>query len=345
MNVYYSTDHLLHQPPFEIFDGGDKIPNFEVPERAERILAALSSSTWAHIQAPADFGLEPILAVHNRGYIEFLRSAFAEWQAQPTEDGTEKIALLPASFPPGRWRRTPKSLLGRAGLYMADLAAPITGGTWQAALSSANCALAGISDLLHGAKSAFALCRPPGHHAGKDYCAGYCYINNSAVAANQLSAYGKIAILDIDYHAGNGTQDIFYHRSDVLSISIHADPDFEYPYFAGCADETGEGAGQGFHHNFPLPAGTDSQAYLRTLHIALDLIRSYDPRFLVVSAGMDLFAGDPLGKFAVSTAGIRQIGHEIASLGLPSLVVMEGGYNNAALGENMVALLENFADR
>lgn len=345
MNVYYSSDHLQHQPPFEIFDGGDKIPNFEVPERAERILAALKSASWANILPPTDFGLEPILAVHDQGYIEFLQSAFADWRALPGDDGIEKIALLPATFPPGRWRRTPKSLLGRAGLYMADLAAPITGGTWQAALSSANCALTGASDLLQGERIAFALCRPPGHHAGKDYCAGYCYINNSAVAANRLSAHGKTAILDIDYHAGNGTQDIFYHRSDVLSISIHADPDFEYPYFAGCADETGEGAGLGFHRNLPLPAGTDSQAYLASLHTALDLIRSFNPRFLVIPAGMDLFAGDPLGKFAVTTTGIRQIGREIASLGLPSLVVMEGGYNNAALGENVLALLENFANR
>jgi acetoin utilization deacetylase AcuC-like enzyme len=187
------------------------------------------------------------------------------------------------------------------------------------------------------------LCRPPGHHAGKANCAGYCYVNNAAVAANWLSKIGKTAILDIDYHAGNGTQEIFYERADVFTISIHADPDFEYPYYLGYADETGTGAGLGFHRNFPLPAGTDDNAYIETINKAASLIADYKPSFLVISAGMDLFEGDPLGKFKVTRTGIHQIGKKIATLSLPTLVVMEGGYNNAALGENIVSLLENFA--
>ncbi len=241
----------------------------------------------------------------------------------------------------------PKSLLGRAGYYMMDLSAPITAGTYAAALASANCALSGAKFLAENSEfslhpSAFALCRPPGHHAGKANCGGYCYINNAAVAANWLSKRGKTAILDIDYHAGNGTQDIFYERADVLTISIHADPAYEYPYYAGYADETGAGEGLGCHRNFPLPFRVEDQVYLQNLSEALGLIQSFGARHLVISAGMDLYGGDPLGKFSITKDGIRQIGQEIAGLGLPTLIVMEGGYNNAALGENIIALLENF---
>ncbi|MCL4527809.1 MAG: histone deacetylase family protein, partial [Chloroflexi bacterium] len=182
--------------------------------------------------------------------------------------------------------------------------------------------------------------RPPGHHAGKDYGAGYCFINNAAVAANYLSAKGKVAVLDIDYHAGNGTQDIFYDRNDVLTISIHGDPDFEYPHFIGFADETGAGAGLGFHRNFPLPAGTDDAEYLEALNEALKLITVYSPSSIVISAGMDIYEGDLLGKFKITREGIREIGKRIAALNLPSLVVMEGGYDNDALGKNIVTLLD-----
>jgi acetoin utilization deacetylase AcuC-like enzyme len=342
MIVFYSEAHLQHNPPFEVFDGGERVPNFEVPERAERILTALKPTTWAGIFSPDDFGLEPILAVHDSGYIDFLQTAFDEWMQTETEPRYEKSALLPSTFPPGNWRRRPQTLLGRAGYYMNDLSAPIAAGTYQAALASANCALSGAKAIATEAKSSFALCRPPGHHAGKASCAGYCYINNAAVAANWLSKRGRTAILDIDYHAGNGTQDIFYQRADVLTISIHADPDHEYPYYCGYADETGQGKGLGFHRNFPLPAGTGTINYLETLSTAISLIRSFGAEYLVISAGLDLFDGDPLGKFRVTKSGIHQIGQEIARLGLRNLIIMEGGYNNAALGENVVNFLEAF---
>jgi acetoin utilization deacetylase AcuC-like enzyme len=186
------------------------------------------------------------------------------------------------------------------------------------------------------------LCRPPGHHAGKDYAGGYCFINNAAVAANWLSSKGQVALLDIDYHCGNGTQDIFYKRDDVFTVSIHADPDFEYPHYAGFANEKGSGRGFGFHHNFPLPAGTDDTAYLKTLDDSLGLIRGFKPKYLVISAGMDIYSDDPLGTIKVTTDGIREIGKRIASLGLPTVIIMEGGYNNDALGRNIVAFLGNF---
>jgi acetoin utilization deacetylase AcuC-like enzyme len=227
-----------------------------------------------------------------------------------------------------------------------DLSAGIVAGTYPAALQSAYCALSAAQSVyeIHESapQSAFALCRPPGHHAGRENCGGYCYINNAAVAAHWLSQHGRVAVLDIDYHAGNGTQDIFYTRADVLTISLHGDPDFEYPHYIGYADEIGAGLGLGYHRNFPLPAGTDDAHYLAALAEALSMIRAFAPRHLVVSAGMDLAGGDPLGTFQITRDGIGTIGQHIAEINLPTAIVMEGGYNNAALGENMVALLEAF---
>lgn len=223
-----------------------------------------------------------------------------------------------------------------------DLSACIVEGTYEAALTSANCALSAADAVRGGQLSAFALCRPPGHHAGRDYAGGYCFINNAAVTAHQLSAYGRVAVIDVDYHCGNGTQDIFYERDDVLTISIHADSDFEYPHYSGYAQERGEGKGLGFHHNFPLPKGTGDEAYLSVVNRAVESIQRYKPDYLVVSAGMDIYADDPLGAIKVSTVGIRKVGERIAALNLPSVIVMEGGYNNEALGENIIAFLEGF---
>jgi acetoin utilization deacetylase AcuC-like enzyme len=340
MQVFYSDTHRFHNPPFELFDGGQHMPYLENPERMERILSALESQDWVEILETEDFGLDPILAVHDTEYVDFLRTAYEEWMQEETT--YEKKALLPANFPARGWSRRPKSLLGRAGYHMFDLSAPIMGGTYQAALGSANCAVSGAKAIVGGERSAFALCRPPGHHAGKSFCGGYCYLNNAAVAANWLTKFGKVTILDIDFHAGNGTQDIFYERDDVLTISIHADPDFQYPSFCGFADETGAGPGSGLHRNFPLPAGTEDAKYLATLEEALSLIRSYSPSFLVLSAGMDLYQGDPLGTFKITRDGIRQIGERLVFSNLPTLIVMEGGYNNEALGDNITTLLELF---
>ena len=223
-----------------------------------------------------------------------------------------------------------------------DLSACIVEGTYQAALASANCALSAAETVMNGARAAFALCRPPGHHAGKDYAGGYCFINNASVAANWLSSKEKVALLDIDYHCGNGTQDIFYERDDVLTISIHADPNFEYPHYAGYANETGTGVGLGFHKNFPLERSTDDALYLSALEEALRLIRKFEPKYLVVSAGMDIYADDPLGTIKVTTEGIGEIGKRVSALGLPTIIVMEGGYNNDALGRNIVSFLGEF---
>jgi acetoin utilization deacetylase AcuC-like enzyme len=344
MKAFYSDTHLKHAPTFEVFDGGVRVPNYETPERATRILAALQKTDWAEVHAPADFGLAPILAVHDRGYVDFLASAWSDWLAAEPEiaEASDKSALLPATFALRGQAHPAKSILGRAGYYMMDLSAPIVEGTYAAALASANCALSAAQAITVGERAAFALCRPPGHHAGKSHCGGYCYLNNAAIAANWLRENGKVTLLDIDYHAGNGSQDIFYERADVLSISIHADPAYEYPYYAGYVEERGAGAGLGFHHNFPLPAGTEDTAYLAALAEALRLIRAFEPVAVVVSAGMDIYSDDPLGKIRITHAGIRQIGARIAELQLSTAIIMEGGYNNEALGENVAAFLGEF---
>lgn len=344
MRIFYSDTHNLHFPPFEVFDGGVRVPYLESPDRAHRVLTALQQTGWAEISAPMEFGMEPVRAVHDPGYLNFLASAWDEWvsaEPAPLTDG-DRAALLPATFALRMQVQPPASLLGRAGYYMMDLSAPIVEGTYRAALASVDCGLSAAQAILNGEHSSFALTRPPGHHAGRANCGGYCYLNNAAVTANWLSRDGKVAILDIDYHAGNGTQEIFFDRPDVLTISIHADPSEEYPYFSGHAAERGTGAGEGFHHNFPLSAGTGDSAYLGVLDHALALIREYSPRWLLISAGMDIYDSDPLGRIKVTTPGIREIGRRIAILGIPAAIMMEGGYNNKDLGLNFVTFLEAF---
>ena len=344
MKIFYSDTHRRHYPPFEVFDGGKRVPYLENPDRMDKILAALKKTDWAEFIAPTDFGLDPICAVHDKEYISFLASAWTEWLDSDPEVAAspEQNAFLPATFALRRTPRVPNTLLGKAGYYMMDLSACIVEATYKAALTSANCALSAAEFVFNNSHSAFALCRPPGHHAGKDYAGGYCFINNAAVAANWLSTKGKTALLDIDYHAGNGTQDIFYERNDMLTLSIHGDPNYEYPHYIGFADETGAGPGLGFHKNFPLPKDTGDKVYLSVLDEALNIIKKFAANYLVISAGVDTFDGDPLGTFKVTCEGFSEIGKRIASLNLPTAIIMEGGYANEALGTNVVTLLENF---
>ena len=346
MKIFYSEIHRQHNPAFEVFDGGQRVPYLESPERMNRILKAIHTLEDAQIQMPRNFGLDPIRAVHSDAYLNFLASAWTEWLAATPESAaaSEKVALLPATFAAKR-DQMPESILGKAGFFLLDLSVPLVEGTYAASLASANCALSAaefISSSFIFPLSSFALCRPPGHHAGREIAGGYCFLNNAAIAAQWLTQFGKVAILDVDYHAGNGTQDIFYSRSDVLTISIHADPSFEYPYYAGYATETGDGDGVGFHHNFPLPAGTDDAAYLQTLDKELEQITAYGPSSVVISLGMDTYESDPLGSFKITREGIAEIGQRIADLKLPTAIIMEGGYNTDALGENVVAFLQNF---
>ncbi len=232
-------------------------------------------------------------------------------------------------------------IAGKLGRYSFDATSPFVEGSWQAIRTSANIALTGADLIRGGEQQAFALCRPPGHHATVNYCGGYCYLNNTALATQSLLDGGarKIAVLDVDYHHGNGTQSIFYERNDVLTISLHADPSVEYPFFLGYADEPGDGVGHGFNVNYPLPFGTDWNQYEVVLADALSQVQRFEPDALVVALGLDTFAGDPTTCFGIETEDYVQMGKAIASLHLRTLVVLEGGYSVAHIGHNTVRFL------
>jgi len=340
MIIFHAPTHQQHDPPYEGYTAGGLLPALERAARAEEVARVLRARPWAEVVSPADFGLEPILAIHSAKYLEYLRQAWEEWQVHSPVPG---IAFIPGTY--GMDYTAARSRRGdeQHGFFLLDTTVAISVGTFDAALGSANCALSGAQALLDGERAAFALCRPPGHHAGREVCGGYCFVNNAAVAAHRLSQEGKTALLDIDYHAGNGTQEIFYARSDVLTVSLHADPAQEYPRYAGYAHETGAGNGLGFHVNLPLPAGTNDAAYLETLEKALGTIRDFGPEYLVISAGMDIYVDDPLGRFEITRQGIQAIGQRLAGLEPSILIVMEGGYHIPSLGENFAALLEPLA--
>ncbi len=310
-------------------------PFAESPARADAILAAVGPA-----EAAVDHGEGPLRAVHSEAYLAFLWSAHKDWRAAGREGDASAYAWPVV-------RRRPLELDridARLGQYSFDASSPIAAGTWEGAYWSAQTALTALDAVLAGERTAFALCRPPGHHAGADYLGGYCYLNNAAIAAQAAIAAGRqrVAILDVDYHHGNGTQDIFYARGDVLFVSIHADPVMDYPYFWGHADETGEGAGEGATLNLPLPRGTGLAAYLPALGAALAKIADFAPELLVVSYGADTFAGDPISYFTLQTADYSTLAQRIAALSLPTLIVMEGGYAVDALGANVEAFLSGF---
>jgi len=331
MRAFFDERQRGHAPAVELHNGGF-VPFAESPARAEAIRAALGG-----IEAPLDHGEAPLRAVHSDAYLAFLWAAHNEWRAAGREGDASGYAWPVV-------RRRPLDLEridARLGQYSFDASSPIAAGTWEGAYWSAQTALTALDAVLAGERGAFALCRPPGHHAGADYLGGYCYLNNAAIAAEAAVAAGKarVAILDVDYHHGNGTQDIFYARGDVLFVSIHADPVMDYPYFWGHADESGEGAGEGATLNLPLPRGTDLAAYLPALDAALAKIATFGPELLVVSYGADTFAGDPISFFTLQTADYSTLAAQIAGLRLPTLVVMEGGYAVDALGANVGAFL------
>jgi acetoin utilization deacetylase AcuC-like enzyme len=339
MKIFYSAKQELHNPPYEGINQGKCIPSQENHNRIKRALFLLQNEPWAEILTPQDFGLIPILEVHSDQYRDYLQNAYEVWQPLSPAPG---MAFIPYTY--GINHQTAQSMSGieQGGFFLLDTTVGISGGTYIAAIESAYCALSGAQAISLGEPVAVGLCRPPGHHAGAEICGGYCFLNNAAIAAQWLSHKGKVAILDIDYHAGNGTQDIFYDRPDVFMVSIHADPAREYPYYAGFASETGTGKGAGCHHNFPLPTGTDDSLYLDTLNQALALISDYSPDYLVVSVGMDIYKDEPIGDFSVTQNGIRQIGQRISALTNPTLIVLEGGYYLPLFGENFCSFVQTF---
>lgn len=340
MLTVYSEDHRLHSPSYELFNG-EFIPPAEVAARMDSVLYRLQATSFGEVRAPSEFGTKPLLRVHAPNFIHYLQTAWSQWTALGrTQD------VLPFVFaPPQARRREPQQIDGKAGFFSFDTGAPIMAHTWQAVQSAANCALTAQQHITAGARAAFALCRPPGHHAGADFCGGYCYVNNAAVAAHGFLDAGarRVAILDVDYHHGNGTQDIFYRRADVLFVSIHADPRQEYPYFSGYADERGEAAGLGYNHNFPLPHGTRYAGHWEPVFAeACGVVTSYEPDALIVSLGLDTFEADPISRFKLQSEDYLQIGAAIKALGLPTLFVMEGGYAVEQLGVNAVNVLQAF---
>lgn len=344
MFIFHSSQHTLHQPPFELLEGGEVSPYFESPERMSVIERALNAAGWAQWVEVAPGGLDEVLAVHSADYVDYLRTAHAAWQSEGGQlrERPASPMLLGATFPPRRATRRPQAMAGLAGYYSFDTSCPLVAGTFEAALAAAHTALAAARQVHAHGGAAFALCRPPGHHAGRDFAGGYCYLNNAAIAAQWLAQFGRVAVLDVDYHAGNGTQDIFYTRDQVLTLSLHADPARQYPFFVGYEDETGAGAGLGWHANWVLPRGCEDEAYLATLHHALQRVQAFGPHALVVSFGADIYAADPLGDLGITTAGFGRIGAAIAGLGLPTAIVMEGGYATEALGANTVNFLQAF---
>jgi acetoin utilization deacetylase AcuC-like enzyme len=335
----YSEDHRLQDGKAELAEG-KLVPCFEMPRRADLVLAEVKRAGLGEIVAPQEFGLDPLLRVHDADFVEFLSEAWDAWAAL----GRSHDALPLNWLAPGMRRKRPDNIDGRLGYYSFDAGTPITAGTWRAITSSANVALTGAARISAGDRGCFALCRPPGHHAGRGYYGGYCFLNNAAVAAQSLRDAGaaKVAVLDVDYHHGNGTQDIFYDRADVFFASLHADPSQEYPYFLGYADETGAGVGEGCNANYPLPWGTGWDRWAQALADALARIRGFGAEALVVSLGVDTFKDDPISQFRLESAEYLRLGAAIASLGLPTLFVMEGGYAVEAIGVNAVGVLRGF---
>ena len=340
MKIFYTPAHLAHAPALE-FESGRLVPIPEVPARVESVRAEIEERKLGIISAPADFGMEPVLRVHDAAFVEFLSRAHEDWLACY---GTDAPDAIPSAWPVrGMRRNLSGDIEGRLGSYAADTATPITRGTWSAALTAANIALSGAQSIIAGERAAFGLCRPPGHHASAEVFGGYCYLNNAAIAAQWLTDRGlRAAILDVDYHHGNGTQAIFYDRADVLYCSLHADPAFAFPHFAGFADEHGAGHGEGANMNLPLPAGTAWSSYAPALDAALARIGQSGPDVLVVSLGLDTFEGDPICNFQLRSEDYLRMGGAIARLRIPTLFLFEGGYDLASLGQNTANVLAGF---
>jgi len=324
LKVFYSARHALHH----VRERG----YVERPARVDVILKALDVLPDVERLPTRNFGEKPIRAVHDADFVNYLRNFCQELP--------EGEMVYPYVFPIRRTDRPPRDKSRRAGYYCIDTFTPLSRDAYKAARAAVNVALSGAKAITEGHQLVYSLCRPPGHHAERDTYGGFCYFCNGAIAAQYLvEKMGKVAVLDVDYHHGNGTQDIFYNRNDVLTISIHGHPSFAYPYFSGFADETGEGEGKGFNVNMPLPEDVRDARYLQALDDAIALIRKFKPEALVVSLGLDIAKADPTGTWSVTPDGLYEIGRRIGGMRLPTLLVQEGGYNIRSLGRNASRML------
>ncbi len=341
MRTVYNQRHAAHAATHEFFRGR-LVPAFEVPARADYVLQAVQAAQFGEILNPVDHGLAPLERVHAPAYLRFIQGAHAEWLALGGEGDA-----FPAVWPVRSLRSDvePASFAARMGLYSMDSGTPLTAGSWEASYWGAQAALTGLDLALGDEGRAYVLTRPPGHHAGADFFGGYCFINNAAVAAQAALDRGlsRVAILDVDYHHGNGTQAIFYERSDVFYASVHGDPKTEFPFFLGHADERGAGAGLGFNANFPLPCGSGNEAWFAALEQALTQLAGFAPELLIVSLGVDTYAHDPISHFKLDRPEFARLGRRIAAFGAArTLLLQEGGYATEAIGHNVVAVLQGF---
>lgn len=335
MRALFDARQRVHDPK-HFMANGTRLANPEQPRRIE-VLKQGAEAAGCRFEAPEDHGLGPIAALHSAEYLVFLQTIHERWRR--IEGASEEV--IPNIHPDRRTASYPRSAVGQAGFHQADTSCPIAAGTWEAAYWSAQSAVQGADLMVAGESAVYVLSRPPGHHAFGDLAGGFCFLNNSGIAAERLLQAGKrVAILDVDVHHGNGTQGIFYERSDVLTVSIHADPVRFYPFFWGHGHERGEGAGRGFNLNLPLVRGTADDDYLKTLETAFDHIRAFGADVVVVALGLDAYENDPLKGLAITTRGFHRIGAAIAGLGLPALLVQEGGYLSEELGQNLTSFLQ-----
>jgi len=341
MKIIYSDAHKGHANAPEL-RGEIFVPMAECPERMEVILAALAKADLRDVHPPKPHGLAEAARIHDPDFITFLQTAYPLWE-QRHGPGSTAFARV---FGMRGLAQKPRmdNIDAMLSAFTFDIFSPFVSGTWEAIRSALDVTLTAAALVQQGATSTFALCRPPGHHASGDLAGGYCYLNNAAIAAQNFLDQGakRVAILDIDYHHGNGTQRIFYDRDDVLFISLHGRPEEEYPFLLGFADETGSARGEGFNLNLPMPPGTRIDTYLPAMETACARIRAYAPDVLVLSLGVDTFDGDPVGGFCLQTPDYLRLGQRIAALGLPTLFVMEGGYAIEPLGQNVTNVLTGY---
>ena len=342
MLIFTTAEQAGHDPAHEIFRG-QRVPCFENPSRAAFVEQALRAAGHT-LRRPDTDSADLLSQVHLPRYLQFLRSAWGEWLA--LDAANAGVQPFPSVWPVRTLRSDvePANFIARLGLYSMDNGSPMVAGTWVAAKAAADAAASAARALGQGERAVFCATRPPAHHAGPDFMGGYCFLNNAAVAAQALRdrGAGRVAVLDVDYHHGNGTQAIFYDRADVLFVSIHGDPRTEYPFYLGHADETGAGEGAGCNLNLPLPAGSSAATWFAALEAACARVARHRADALVVSLGLDTFAGDPISTFQLQAADFTCLGQRLRRLGLPVIFVLEGGYAAAALGENAVCVLEGF---
>jgi acetoin utilization deacetylase AcuC-like enzyme len=336
--VLYTPVHREHEPSF-FFVAGKFTPAQERIDRAEQLRDAAVQAGCELVEARAH-GLAPVADIHTPDYLCFLQEGHQRWREVPNSAGE----IIPNVFAvPGMQLGYPQRVVGQAGYHMQDLASPIGSGTAAAAFASANLAADAAHRVMAGAKAAYAICRPPGHHALRERGGGVCYLNNAAIAAQLLRRNGqRVAVIDIDVHHGNGTQGIFYERDDVYFVSLHRDPTNYHPYFCGYAQERGQGVGLGYNLNLPLPGEAGDDEYMVALDYACKRIRAYSPDALVISLGLDAHQLDPFKGLKVTTEGFRRIGQRLGALRMPSVMVQEGGYDCDHIGTNLIHFLDGF---